>query len=107
MTTFDERKAAFENRFVHDEELRFKAMARRNRKLGLWAAALLGKTGAEADAYSEAVLLSDFERAGDEDVFAKIRADFDAAGIEQSDHQIRRTMDELLQDAASELNITG
>ena len=107
MTTFDQREGAFENQFVHDEELRFKAIARRDRKLGLWAAALLGKTGADAEAYSEAIVIADFEKAGHEDVFAKIRADFDAAGVAQSDHQIRRTMEEMLIESMSELHAAG
>ena len=83
--------------------LQFKATARRNKLLGLWAAGLLGKTGADADAYAKDVVAADFEEAGDEDVFRKIRADFDAAGVEQSDHQIRRTMDELMQAAIAQI----
>ncbi|QDY99554.1 DUF1476 domain-containing protein [Nitratireductor mangrovi] len=96
MTSMDDRKDAFEKKFAHDEELKFRAMARRNKLLGLWAAEKLGKTGADADAYAVEVVNSDFEEAGDHDVFRKVRGDFDAAGVEQSDHQIRRTMDELL-----------
>jgi hypothetical protein len=96
MSTLDQRSEGFEKKFAHDEELRFKAMARRNKLLGLWAAEKLGKAGAEADAYSGDVVSADFEEAGDEDVFRKIRKDFDAAGVDQSDHRIRRTMDELL-----------
>ncbi|MDB5544421.1 MAG: hypothetical protein JWO64_1570 [Hyphomicrobiales bacterium] len=96
MSTLDQRSEGFEKKFAHDEELRFKAMARRNKLLGLWAAEKLGKAGAEAEAYSGDVVSADFEEAGDEDVFRKIRKDFDAAGVDQSDHRIRRTMDELL-----------
>ena len=96
MTTFDKRKDAFENKFAHDAQLRFKAEARRNKLLGLWAAELLGKTGEAADAYAKSIVAADFEEAGDEDVFRKIRADFDSAGVAQSDHQIRRTMEELM-----------
>ena len=99
MTTFDKREEAFESKFAHDEDLRFKATARRNKLLGLWAAGLLGKTGADADAYAKEVIAADFEQAGEEDVFRKVRRDFDAAGVQQSDHQIRRTMDELMQQA--------
>ena len=99
MTTFDKRKDAYENKFAHDEALRFKAEARRNKLLGLWAAELLGKSGEEADAYAREVVRSDFEEAGDEDVFRKVRGDFDAAGIDQSDHQLRRTMDDLMEEA--------
>jgi hypothetical protein len=96
MSTFDKRGESFENRFAHDEGLRFKAAAKRNKLVGLWAAEKLGKVGIDADSYAGEVISSDFEEAGDEDVFRKIRKDFDAAGIAQSDHQIRRTMDELL-----------
>jgi hypothetical protein len=96
MSTFDKRAEGFEKKFAHDEELRFKATARRNNLLGLWAAEKLGKNGADADAYAGEVVSADFEEAGDDDVFRKIRKDFDAAGIGQSDHQIRRTMDDLM-----------
>ena len=71
-------------------------MARRNKLLGLWAAEKMGLTGADAEAYAKSVVRADFEEAGDEDVFRKIRNDFDAKKVAQSDHQIRRTMDELL-----------
>jgi hypothetical protein len=107
MTTFDKRKDAFENKFAHDQELRFKAEARRNKLLGAWAAGLLGKKGADADAYVRSVIESDFEQAGDEDVFRKIRSDFDAGKIAQSDHQIRRTMDELMQQAIAQISSEG
>lgn len=103
MTSFDKRKEGFEQKFAHDEELRFKAEARRNKLLGLWAAEKLGKTGAEAEAYAKAVIAADFQEAGDEDVFRKIRADFDAGKVEQSDHQIRRTMDELMAKAIEQI----
>ena len=103
MSGIDDREKGFENKFAHDEELRFKAEARRNKLLGLWAAEKLGKTGEEADAYAKEVVLADFEEAGHEDVFRKIRGDFDAAGIEQSDHQIRRTMEELLAEAIEQV----
>lgn len=103
MTTFDKRGAAFENKFAHDEELRFKATARRNKLLGLWAAEKLGKAGADAEAYAKSVVMADFEEAGDDDVFRKVREDFDAAGVQQSDHQIRRTMDELMAKAVADI----
>ncbi len=96
MSGMGDREKAFENKFAHDEALRFKAEARRNKLLGLWAAEKLGKSGDEADAYAKEVIRSDFAEPGDEDVFRKIRADFDAAGVDQSDHQIRRTMQELM-----------
>ncbi|GGE40810.1 hypothetical protein GCM10007276_17720 [Agaricicola taiwanensis] len=103
MTTFDKREETFERQFAHDEELRFKATARRNRLLGLWAAEKLGKSGDEADAYAKEVVHADFEEAGDHDVFRKIRADFDAAGVTQSDHQIQRTMVDLMDRAILEV----
>ncbi|MBB2970593.1 hypothetical protein FHU14_001071 [Mesorhizobium sp. RMAD-H1] len=99
----DDRKDAFEKKFAHDAELKFKAEARRNKLLGLWAAEKLGKTGDDAAAYAKEVVAADFEEAGDEDVFRKIRADFDAAGVQQSDHQIRRTMEELLVEAVRQI----
>ena len=87
MTTFDKREEGFEKQFAHDEELKFKATARRNKLLGLWAAEKLGMTGAEAEAYAKEVVMADFEEAGDNDVFRKIRKDFDAKGVAESDHQ--------------------
>src|ERR1700726_4967752 len=73
MTTFDKREEAFEKQFAHDEELKFKATARRNKLLGLWAAEKLGLGGAEADSYAKSVVMADFEEAGDHDVMRKIR----------------------------------
>jgi hypothetical protein len=103
MTTFDKREEGFEKQFAHDEELRFKATARRNRLLGHWAAAKLGLSGDEADAYAKEVVVADFEEAGDEDVFRKVRKDFDAKGVKESDHQIRRTMVDLMERAIAEI----
>jgi hypothetical protein len=107
MTTFDKRKDAFESKFAHDADLKFKAEARRNKLLGQWAAGLLGKTGEAASDYAKSVVAADFEEAGDEDVFRKIRADFDAQGVAQSDHQIRRTMEELMTKAIEEISKEG
>src|SRR5579871_3588428 len=95
MTSFDKREEAFEEQFAHDEELRFKATARRNKMLGVWAAEKLGLRGPEAEAYAKETVMVEFGE-GDPDVFTKIRRDFDAKGVMQSDHQIRRTMDELM-----------
>lgn len=103
MNTFDQRKDGFEKKFAHDEELQFKAQARRNKLLGLWAAELMGITGDDADAYAKEVIKSDFEEAGDDDVFRKVRADFDAKSVDQSDHQLRRTMDELMVTAMEQI----
>lgn len=103
MSGFDKREDGFEKKFAHDEELRFKANARRAKLLGAWAAEKLGKSGPELEAYAKSVVMADFEEAGDDDIFRKIRKDFDAAGVEQSDHQIRRTMDELMGRAIEEI----
>jgi hypothetical protein len=103
MTTFDKRKEGFESKFAHDEELRFKSTARRNKLLGLWAAEKLGRSGEDAEAYAREVVRADMQEAGDEDVFRKVRGDFDAAGVEQSDHQIRRTMEELMAKAVAQI----
>jgi hypothetical protein len=103
MTTFDKREEGFEKKFAHDEELKFKASARRNKLLGQWAAEKLGLTGAEVDAYAKEVIAADFEEAGDEDVFRKLRKDFDAKGVKESDHQIRRTMQELMEKAVAQI----
>lgn len=104
MTTFDKREQALEAMFVHDEEMKFRAIARRNRLLGLWAAAKLGREGEAAEAYAKSVVMSDFEEEGDHDVFRKIRRDFDGASVDQSDHQIRRAMDELMTSALAQLS---
>ena len=103
MTTFDKREEGFERKFALDEEMKFRATARRNKLLGQWAAEKLGLSGAEAEAYVKAVVAADFEEAGDDDVFRKVRRDFDAKKVEQSDHQIRRTMDELFGKAQQQL----
>jgi len=107
MSTFDKRQEGFERKFAHDEDLKFRATARRNKLLGLWAAEKLGISGDEAEAYARSVVKADFEEPGDEDVFRKVRADFDAKNVDQSDHQIRRTMDELLQKAVDQIQADG
>ena len=103
MDSFERRKDGFERKFAHDEELRFKATARRNKLLGLWAAEKLGLAGAEAEAYAKDVVRADFEAPGDDDVVAKIRRDFDAKNVDQSDHQIRRTLEEFLTKAVEQI----
>jgi hypothetical protein len=103
MTTFDRREEAFEKQFAHDEELKFKATARRNKMLGLWAAEKLGLSGAEADSYALSVVMYDLEDTSDHDVVHKIRKDFDAKGVAQSDHQIARTMTELTERAIADI----
>jgi len=103
MTTFDKREEGFEKQFARDEELKFKASARRNRLLGLWAAEKLGLSGPQAEAYAKEVVMADFEEPGDHDVLRKIRRDFDAKGVAQSDHQISRTMTEFMEKAVADI----
>lgn len=93
---FDDRRKGLEGRWAHDEEMRFKVMARRNKLLGLWAAQEMGLPASESDAYAKQVVAADFEEAGDEDVFRKIRKDFDAKSVARTDHLIRSKMEELL-----------
>lgn len=107
MSTFDKREEGFENKFAHDADLRFKAEARRNKLIGAWAAKLMGLTGDDAVAYGKELIKEDLKEAGDDDVFRKLRADFDARRIEQSDHQIRRTLDEMMAKAVEEIQSKG
>jgi hypothetical protein len=100
---FEKRERSFEAKWAHDEELRFKTYARRNKLLGVWAAAEMGITGTEAEAYAKEVIAADFEKPGEEDVFEKVRRDFDAKGVTVSDHTLRRKMDELLETAKTQL----
>jgi hypothetical protein len=103
MTTFDKREEGFEKQFAHDEELKFKAMSRRNKLLGLWAAEKLGRKGPDADSYAKEVVMADFEEAGDDDVFRKVRKDFDATGVSASDEEIRGAMVELMGKAIEQI----
>jgi len=103
MTTFEERQKGFERKFALDEELKFKATARRNRLLGLWAAGEMGLAADAAQAYAREVVKADLAEPGEEDVFRKIRADFDAKGVNQSDHQIRRMMAEMMSQAIAQI----
>ncbi len=107
MAGFDDRQKGFESKFAHDQELQFKAMARRNKLLGLWAAEKMGISGDAAAEYAKEVVKADFEEPGDEDVFRKVRGDFDAKSIDQSDHQIRRTMEELMGEAVRQIEEQG
>lgn len=107
MANFDERKDSFEKKFAHDESLKFKAGARRNKLLGQWAAGLMGLSGEKAEDYAKSVIKADFEEAGDEDVFRKIKADLEAAGVHQTEHQIRRHMDEFMAEAIRQLKEQG
>lgn len=100
MTTFDDRENAFENKYAHDAEMQFKAEARRNKLLGLWAATLLGKSEADAKAYAMDVVKADFEEAGDEDVYRKLAGDLGGASDETT---IRTKMAELMIEAKRQL----
>ncbi|MEJ0095601.1 MAG: DUF1476 domain-containing protein [Methylocella sp.] len=103
MTTFDKREQAFEAKLAHDHELRFRALVRRNKLLGLWAAEKLGKAAAEAEAYAASLVAADVEEGGEDKIFARIRSDLEQAGVSQSDHQIRRKMEEFLAAAVAEV----
>ncbi|MES2906473.1 MAG: DUF1476 domain-containing protein [Pseudomonadota bacterium] len=96
MTTFNNREQAFEKKYALDEEQKFKAIARRNKLLGLWAAEQLGKTGAEADAYATEVVHADFEEAGDEDIIRKLTQDFAAAGKKLDTLEVNRQLETLM-----------
>lgn len=100
MTTFDDRESAFENKFAHDEEMLFRAQARANKLLGLWAADLMGKSGDDADAYATEVVKSDFEEAGNEDVYRKVSGDL---GNKADEATIRAKMVETLATAKDQL----
>jgi hypothetical protein len=99
MTTFDKREDGFEKKFAHDEELKFKAIARRNKLLGLWVAEKLGMSGDAANAYAQAVVAADFEEAGDRDVVHKVLADLKAKGVALTEPQLHLKMDELMAQA--------
>lgn len=103
MTTFDDRETAFEQKFAHDEELRFKVIARRNKLFGLWAAGVMGLEAAAADAYAKEVVMADFERSGDDDVLQKVLADLTRAEIGAVAAELRARMNELLEEAAAQI----
>ena len=106
MSGFDKRREGYESKFAHDQDLKFKATARRNKLVGLWAAQKMGLSGAAADEYAKEVVKADFEEAGEEDVFRKIRRDFDAKKLAISDHQIRREMEDLMTTAVEQIQGT-
>ena len=103
MSQFDERKSAEESNYVRNEELDFKVVARRNKLLGTWAAGLMGLEGDAASDYAKSVVVADFEEAGEDDVFRKVKGDLNAKGLDTSDHQIRREMESLLETARAQL----
>ena len=102
-TSFDKREEGFEKQFAHDEELRFKASARRNKLLGLWIAEKIGLSGGDADAYAKSVVMADFEEAGDDDVFRKVRKDLDDKKVSVTDQDIKKTMIELMAQAIEQI----
>jgi hypothetical protein len=103
MTTFDDREKAFEHKFEHDMELQFKARARSNKLLGLWAAGLMGKSGADAEAYSQTIVMADFEEPGDHDVVRTLMRDLAAAGKPTEEHTVRKQGDRFLVEATRQV----
>ena len=103
MTTFDEREKAFEKKFEHDQELQFRANARRNKMLGLWAAGLMGKTGAAAEEYAKELVVADMEKPGHHDVVEKLVKDLAAAGKPTEDHTIRKQSERLMVEAKAQI----
>jgi hypothetical protein len=103
MTTFNEREKSFEKKFALDEELKFKSEQRRNKLLGEWAAAKLGITGTAVDEYVRALRKADLTAKGDQDVFQKVRTDFDAKGVAVNDADLRRAMSDFLAEAVSQI----
>ena len=103
MPTFDQRERGFEKLFAQDAELMFKAVARRNRLVGLWAAEKLGLSGSEGEAYAQSLVIVDLDKPNSDSAFKKLRSDFKIKGVAQSDHQIRRTLDEFMKQAVAEM----
>jgi hypothetical protein len=103
MSTFDKREEGFERKFALDEEQKFKAEARRNKLLGLWAAEKLGISGDAANAYAKEVVAADFEEAGDQDVANKVMKDLGAKGVAVTAQELRAKMDELMAQAAAQI----
>lgn len=103
MTTFDDREQAFEKKFAHDAEMQFKASARRDKRLGLWAAEKMGLTAEAAEEYAKSVVIADLEEAGDEDVYRKVSGDFASRGVDVSETELRTKMAELLAQAKADL----
>ena len=103
MTTFDKRKNEAETRFKHDEEIKFKATARRNKLFGLWAAEKMGLTGTGAEEYAKEVVIADFDRPGDDDVLEKVQKDLADKGVDQDEHRLRKEMDRLFEVAIEQV----
>ena len=107
MTTFDERERGFEAKYAHEQELEFKISARRNRLLGQWAGALMGLGEKSVEDYTKAVVKSDFEQPGDDDVLRKLFEDLKGAGVSVSEGEVRLKMAELMAQARAQLKIEG
>ena len=103
MTTFDKRKNEAETRFKHDEEIKFKATARRNKLFGLWAAEHMGLTGTGAEEYAKEVVIADFDRPGDDDVLEKVHKDLSDKGVDLEEHRLRKEMDRLFEIAIEQV----
>lgn len=103
MTLLDDRRHHFEKRFVHDEELRFKATARRNKLLGLWAAERLGISGSDAETYAKSVIDADLDQPGDADIIGKVTADLRTAGLPNAESEVQRMLTLLMTKAVAEV----
>lgn len=103
MNSFKDREKSYEAKYVHDQETNFKINARRNKLLGLWAAELLGLTGAAAEDYAKEVVRADFQKAGDDDVVEKVMGDFKAKGVDKTESQVRAQMKALLEEARKQV----
>jgi len=103
MSQFDDREKAAESQYSHNKEIEFKATARRNKLLGVWAAGLMGLEGEAVDAYARQVVESDFEEVGDDDVLRKVKGDLDEKGCDQSNHQVRKQMTDLMAEALKQV----
>ena len=103
MTTFDDRERGFETKFAHDQDMAFRITARRNRLIGQWAAALMGLTPAETDAYAKAVVQADFEEAGDDDIVRKLLGDLVSANVDIDEARIRHALEDKLVEARRQL----
>jgi hypothetical protein len=103
MTTFQDRENAFEKQFEHDQEIQFKVNARKNKLLGLWAAGVIGKSGADAEAYAKTIVMADFEKPGDHDVVHTLMRDLAAAGKPTEEHTIRKQGERLMAEAKQQI----
>ncbi|MGN6469168.1 MAG: DUF1476 domain-containing protein [Rhizobiaceae bacterium] len=107
MTGIEDREKGFERKFAFDEELRFKATARRNKLFGLWVAEKLGKSGADAEAYAKAVVIADLAEAGDQDIIRKVQKDLDGAGISLSDGELKLRLVDLMAEAIRQVEASN